>query len=529
MLLLRFSLSIALMGKHEKQTQLAMLINKFILSISSNRFKQIDNFSKHPVEAQERIFRYLIKKAKDTEFGKEHGFSAIKNSISTFQQNTPLYEYETIKPFIDRMRRGEANVLWPAKSTWFAKSSGTTGSKSKYIPVTKECLYTCHYRGSKDTVLTHLRQYPKTKILKGKSLILGGSHAIDELSSDVKSGDLSAILIQNSPLYTTFSRAPKKSTALIPDFETKLKRIAKETVKQKITSFAGVPSWNLVMMRYILEYAGKQNLLELWPDLSLFIHGGINFAPYREQFEAIIPSSQMLYRETYNASEGFFAFQNDLSDSGMLLMLDSGVFYEFIPMSEFGAENAKPLTIADVKTGVNYAMIISSSNGLWRYVIGDTVEFTSLFPHKIKITGRTKHFINVFGEELMVHNTEQALAAACEKTNTIVKEYTVAPIFMEEKTKGAHEWVVEFEKAPENIELFADILDKELTLVNSDYEAKRAKNVTLNRLRLTSVPEGTFYEWMKQRGKLGGQNKVPRLYNSRQYIEELLDLKNTAK
>ena len=503
-----------------------MLINKLILSVSKKRFNQIDYFCQRPFIAQEVQFFHLIDKARDTEFGKLYDFSSM-DDIEDFQRRVPLYEYESIKPFIDKMRKGQSNILWPAKAAWFAKSSGTTGSKSKYIPVTKESLHGCHYRGSKAVVLTHLKQYPKTKMLKGKSLTLGGSHKIDELSSDVKAGDLSAILIQNSPLYTTFSRAPKKSTALIPDFETKLRRIAEETSKQNITSFAGVPSWNLVMMRYILEHTGKQNLLELWPNLSLFMHGGISFAPYREQFEAIIPSSEMLYRETYNASEGFFAFQNDLNDPGMLLILDSGVFYEFIPMSEFGSDNATALTVADVKMGVSYAMVISTNSGLWRYVIGDTVEFTSLSPHKIKITGRTKHFINVFGEELMVHNAEQALAAACEKTGAIVKEYTVAPIFMEEKTKGAHEWIVEFEKPPADYEQLADILDKELTVVNSDYEAKRAKDVTLNRLKLSPVPAGTFYEWMKQRGKLGGQNKVPRLYNSRQYAEELLAIAAT--
>ncbi|MDR0660345.1 MAG: GH3 auxin-responsive promoter family protein [Prevotellaceae bacterium] len=505
-----------------------MLLNNLILSISKNRFKQVDYFCEHPFEAQEKVFRYLISRARDTEFGKQYNFPSI-NSIEAFQQNVPLFEYEAIKPFIDKMRQGQSNILWSSKAAWFAKSSGTTGSKSKYIPVTKESLHGCHFRGSKDVVLSHLRQYPKSKMLKGKSLTLGGSHAIDELSSNVKSGDLSAILIQNAPFYTTFSRAPKKATALIPDFETKLKRIAEETSKQNITGFAGVPSWNLVMMRYILDYTGKQNLLEIWPDLSFFMHGGISFGPYRKQFEAIIPSQEMLYRETYNASEGFFALQNDLSDSGMLLIMDSGVFYEFIPMSEFGTPNSSAITVADVKMGVSYAMIISTNSGLWRYIIGDTVEFTSLYPHKIKITGRTKHFINVFGEELMVHNAEQALSVACEAASAIVKEYTVAPIFMEERTKGAHEWVVEFEKAPVDYNDFADILDKELTVVNSDYEAKRAKSVTLNRLKLSPVPNGTFYEWMKQCGKLGGQNKVPRLYNSREYAEELLTIAKTIK
>ncbi len=500
-----------------------MLINKVLLSLCSKRLKEIDYFCEHPVEVQQKILRSLISTARGTQFGKQYDFLSI-SSTDIFQQRLPIQEYDDIKPLIAKVRQGEKNVLWPGEIRWFSKSSGTTSDKSKFIPVSKESLNGCHYRGSKDVLLTFIRNYPKTRLLSGKSITLGGSQRIDDFNVTARAGDLSAILIQNIPFYTHFSRLPKRKTALIPDFEEKLKRIAKETVHANVTSFAGVPSWNLVMMKYILEYAGKDNLLQLWPKLSLFIHGGIGFAPYREQFEAIIPSPDMRYMETYNASEGFFALQNDLSDSAMLLMMDLGVFYEFIPMSELYKENPKVCTVADVKVGENYAMLISTNSGLWRYMIGDTVEFTSLFPHKLRITGRTKHFINVFGEELMVHNAEQALAVACEKTNARVKDYTVAPIFMHGEEKGAHEWLIEFENTPVNIEEFADILDCELCNVNSDYEAKRAKSVTLNRLKLTTLPPDTFYRWMKERGKLGGQNKVPRLYNTRQYADELLSI-----
>ena len=497
------------------------LVNKIAVSLYAKRYKAMDYYRKHPDEVQEKLFKNLIKTAAGTEFGKQYGFSSI-NNIAAYQSRVPIQEYDDIMPLIDRMRGGEQNILWPTPVKWFAKSSGTTGSKSKFIPITHESLNGCHFRGSRDVVLTHIRQFSDSKLLLGKSLTLGGSHKIDDLNKSVKSGDLSAILIQNAPFYANIARVPKKETALISDFETKLDRIAKETAKANIVSFAGVPSWNLVLMRHILDYAGKSNLLELWPNLELFMHGGISFGPYREQFQEIIPSPKMRYRETYNASEGFFALQDDLTDPSMQLIMDTGMFYEFVPLSELYTDNPTAYTVADVKTGVSYALIISTNSGLWRYVIGDTVEFTSLYPHKIKITGRTKHFINVFGEELMVHNAEKALAATCDKTGAIVKEYTVAPIFMEEKSKGSHEWLVEFEREPKDLNQFAEILDAELCSLNSDYEAKRAKSVTLNRLTLTPLPRNTFYEWMRQRGKLGGQNKVPRLFNTRQYADELL-------
>lgn len=498
-----------------------MLINKFLLSTYAKRFKKIDFFQKNPLEVQLAVFSRLVEAAKNTQWGRQYNYNSIAN-VEIFQQRLPLQTYEDVKPYIDRVRRGEQNILWSTPVKWFSKSSGTTGSKSKFIPVTRESLNHCHFRGSKDVVMSYIRHNPTTKMLLGKSLTLGGSHQLDELSTSAKSGDLSAILIQNTPFFINIGRSPKRKTALISDFETKLRKIAEETVKQNITSFAGVPSWNLVLMKYILDYAGKTNLLELWPNLCLFMHGGISFEPYREQFAAIIPSPTMSYMETYNASEGFFALQDDLSDKGMLLMLDLGIFYEFIPMSQLHKANPTIYTVGEVKVGESYAMIISTNSGLWRYQIGDTIEFTSLYPHKIKITGRTKHYINAFGEELMVHNTEQALRVACEKTGVLVREYTVAPVYMDGRSKGRHEWIMEFEKAPSDFEAFSTVLDMEICAVNSDYEAKRAKNVTLNNLIVMEVPEGTFYEWMRHRGKLGGQNKVPRLFNTREYADQLL-------
>jgi hypothetical protein len=496
------------------------IINSVVLAVISKRLKKIDYFRRHPWEVQEKLFYSLIKKAKSTLWGKRYRYSAI-NNIVDYQQQVPVQEYSAFIPYIDRMRRGEQNILWPTFIKWFAKSSGTTSSKSKFIPVSSESLKGCHYQGMKDLVLLYMQRHRDSKLSLGKSLTLGGSLQDDESGSGILYGDLSAILIQNTPFYAEIKRAPRRQTAIMPDFETKVKAIAKEVSCQNIVSFSGVPSWNLVLMKNILECTGKSNLTELWPNLEVFFHGGISFAPYREQFKRIIPKDTMRYVETYNASEGFFALQDDEADPAMLLMLDLGMFFEFIPLSEVGKDFPTAYTVADVKTNVNYAVVISANSGLWRYLIGDTVMFTSTNPYKIKITGRTRHFINAFGEELIIDNAQAALKIASEKTGAIVEEYTVAPIFMGDNAKGAHEWVIEFETPPANIEEFADILDRALCSVNSDYEAKRSKNITLNRLVLHVVPRNTFYEWMRQRSKLGGQNKVPRLFNTREYVDEL--------
>ena len=499
------------------------ILNSIVLGVSRKRLKKIDYFRHKPWEVQESLFKYLINKAQNTEWGEQFNYSSI-TSIEEYQQRVPVQEYSEFIPYIDRMRKGEQNILWSTPINWFAKSSGTTSSKSKFIPVSMESLQGCHYQGMKDLVLLYMQRHKNSKLSLGKSLTLGGSLQADESGSGVHYGDLSAILINNTPFYAEMKRAPRRKTAIIPDFETKVQQIAKEVVNKNIISFSGVPSWNLVLMKAILEYSGKSNLNELWPNLEVFFHGGISFDPYKEQYKRIIPNPNMRYVETYNASEGFFALQDDEADSAMLLMLDLGMFFEFFPLSEIGKPYPAALIIADVKTNVYYANLVSTNSGLWRYLIGDTIMFTSTNPYKIKITGRTRHFINAFGEELIIDNAEAALKTACAQTGAIVQEYTVAPIFMDDKAKGAHEWVVEFETPPADIEMFTDILDNALCSVNSDYEAKRANNLTLNRLVLNVAPRNTFYEWMRKRGKLGGQNKVPRLSNSREYVEALKEL-----
>lgn len=499
------------------------IINSIFNLLFKSRLTEIDAFRKNPLAVQELQLLSNIDEARSTEFGKRYDFQSIKN-IETFQQRVPLHQYGDLRPDIERMMNGEDNVLCEEEVKWFAKSSGTTAEKSKFIPVPESSLDLCHYRGAKDVLTFYLNRFPESNILTGKGLTLGGSHQLTSIGASTYAGDLSAILIDNAPMLAELIRTPSRDVALISDFEEKVKRIAQETLNENVVQFAGVPSWNLVLMRYLLSHAGKANLLEIWPNLELFIHGGVNFTPYREQFQAIIPSPDMHYMETYNASEGFFGIQDDLEDSGMLLMLDYRVFFEFIPMSVFGTDDAKYLTIADVQKGVNYALVITTNGGLWRYVIGDTVEFTSLFPHKIKITGRTKHYINVFGEELVVDNAETALRTACQATNASIKEYTVAPVFMRGDEKGGHEWVIEFEQQPANLAMFTKLLDHALCAANSDYEAKRKNNTTLNMPVLHALKSGTFYEWMRSRGKLGGQNKVPRLYNTREYVEQLLEI-----
>ncbi|MDR1023825.1 MAG: GH3 auxin-responsive promoter family protein [Prevotellaceae bacterium] len=502
-------------------------INSIFNLMFKSRLTEIDGFRKNPAAAQERQLLQNIESSQSSELGCRYDFSSIK-SVETYQQRVPLHLYDDLRPAIERMMQGEGNVLCGEEVKWFAKSSGTTTEKSKFIPVPQCSLDSCHYRGGKDVLTFYLNRFPDSNILTNKGLTLGGSHQVANIGANTYCGDLSAILIDNAPMITELVRTPSKEVALIADFEEKVRRIAEETLSENVVQFVGVPSWNLVLMRYLLRYAGKSNLLEIWPQLELFIHGGVNFAPYREQFHAIIPSPDMRYLETYNASEGFFGIQDDLSDNGMLLMLDYGIFYEFIPMSAFGSANPACHTVADVQKGVSYALVITTNGGLWRYVIGDTVEFTSLFPHKIKITGRTKHYINVFGEELVIDNAENALRTACLATNASIREYTVAPVFMRGDEKGGHEWLVEFEHPPTNLAVFTTLLDQALCAANSDYEAKRKNNTTLNMPLVRSLASGSFYRWMTRRGKLGGQNKVPRLYNTREYVEQLNRLSEDA-
>ncbi|BDX37723.1 hypothetical protein CYCD_10780 [Tenuifilaceae bacterium CYCD] len=503
-------------------------INSILGWLNTKRLHQIDLFRKYPAEVQFDTFTTLLNKAKDTEYGRNYGFDSIK-SIQEFQKRVPIVDYEGIKPYIDRLRQGEQNLLWPAEIKWFAKSSGTTQNKSKFIPVSVDALEDCHFRGGRDIIAIYTDLHPNNNLLSGKGFTLGGSHQIDNFSMNSYFGDLSAILIENQPWWADFIRTPSQKVALIPDWEEKLDKITHETLKENVTSIAGVPSWNLVMIKHILNHTGKSNLLEVWPNLELFMHGGVSFIPYREQFKQVIPSPKMNYMEAYNASEGFFALQDNPSSDDMLLMLDYGIFYEFIPAEDISMEKPRVLTIGDVEVGKNYAMVISTNSGLWRYLIGDTVTFTSKTPHKIKITGRTRHFINVFGEEVIVDNAEKALKIACEKTGAQIQEYTAAPIFMDRNKTGAHEWIIEFVVEPNNLSLFTQELDSALCSINSDYEAKRYKGVTLSAPTVRSVTKQTYFEWMRQRGKLGGQNKVPRLSNSREYVEQLVEIDEQLK
>lgn len=499
------------------------LINSILGWLNTKRLHQIDLFRKYPAEVQFDTFTALLNKAKDTEYGRNYGFDSIK-SIQEFQKRVPIVDYEGVKPYIDRLRQGEQNLLWPTEIKWFAKSSGTTQNKSKFIPVSFDALEDCHFRGGRDIIAIYTDLHPNNNLLSGKGFTLGGSHQIDNFSMNSYFGDLSAILIENQPWWADFIRTPSQKVALIPDWEEKLDKITRETLKENVTSIAGVPSWNLVMIKHILNHTGKSNLLEIWPNLELFMHGGVSFIPYREQFKQVIPSPKMNYMEAYNASEGFFALQDDPNSDDMLLMLDYGIFYEFIPAEDISMEKPQVVTIGDVEVGKNYAMVISTNSGLWRYLIGDTITFTSKTPHKIKITGRTRHFINVFGEEVIVDNAEKALKIACEKTGAQIQEYTAAPIFMDRNKTGAHEWIIEFDVEPNDLSLFTQELDSALCSINSDYEAKRYKGVTLSAPTVRSVTKQTYFEWMRQRGKLGGQNKVPRLSNSREYVEQLIEI-----
>ena len=499
------------------------LLNSIFSWFNTKRLHQIELFRQFPFEVQQEVLFKMIGRAKGTEYGKKYGFESIKE-IKDFQQRLPIVDYEGIKPFIDKHREGQQDILWPGAIKWFAKSSGTTANKSKFIPVSSEAMEECHFRGGQDILAIYTNLNPESEIFKGKSLTLGGSHMIDNFNIDSYYGDLSAILIENIPWWADFIRTPSQKVALIPEWEEKLEQLTKETIKENVTSIAGVPSWNLVMIKHILNFTGKNNLLEVWPNLELFMHGGVCFTPYREQFQRLIPSPTMNYMEAYNASEGFFAIQDNPQTDDLLLMLDYGIFYEFVPLEEAFSSNPTALTINEVELNQNYALVISTNSGLWRYMIGDTIMFTSKYPHKIKITGRTRHFINAFGEEVIIDNAENALKTACEKTNALVREYTAAPIYMDENARGAHEWLIEFESPPADLDFFTEILDNALCSINSDYEAKRYKGITLGMPIVRSLNNGTFFMWMKERGKLGGQNKVPRLSNTREYVDQLIEL-----
>ena len=499
------------------------LLNSVVNWLNFKRIYQIQLYRDHPLEIQNETLFSLINNAKNTVWGKKFGYDTLQ-TIDDFQDEVPLQTYSDIKPYVGMLRDGEKDILWPGEVKWFAKSSGTTSDKSKFIPVTRESLDDCHMRGPKDVFAQYIKNYPDTKVLKGKTLTLGGSHRINNLNNNSYYGDLSAILIENVPFWSDFIRTPSTEIALIEEFEEKIERIIETALEQNVTSLSGVPSWNLVLIKRVLEKAGKNNLLEVWPNMEVFVHGGVNFEPYREQYRKLIPSENMHYVETYNASEGFFGIQDNPHRNDMLLMLDYGIFYEFIPMKDWESKNPKVLTLKDVELNENYAMVISTNAGLWRYIIGDTVKFTNKYPFKIKITGRTKHFINAFGEEVIIDNADRAIHIACKHTGAIVSEYTAGPVFMKDDQKGRHQWIIEFDKEPKDLDYFITVLDNSLKTLNSDYEAKRHKNLTLEKPNIVVAPQGTFYKWMKKRGKVGAQHKIPRLSNNRKYLDELLNM-----
>ena len=482
------------------------------------RINRINSFINEPVKTQKNVLKSLLKKAKDTKWGKKYKYDFIKN-YNDFKSSSPIVKYENIIEHINNMKKGETDILWPGNISFFAKSSGTTNDRSKYIPITDESLNHSHLRAGKDMLSIYLNLFPDSKIFNGKSLMIGGSKSLGK-ERDYIVGDLSSILISNLPLWTTFMRTPSIETALMSDWEKKMEKIADESIDENVTSISGVPSWTLILLRKVLEKTGKEKICQVWPNLELYMHGGISMQPYKKEFDEII-GSKINYLEIYNASEGFFGIQNNLKDDDLLLMLDYGIFYEFIPIIDNKLKYKEIVSIEDVKLNVNYAMIISTNGGLWRYNIGDTIIFTSLDPYKIKISGRTKHFINAFGEELMVSNTDLAIQITCEKTKCKIKDYTAAPKFLR-NSSGCHEWIIEFEKKPEDQELFTDILDKEIRAINSDYDAKRYKDILLKKPIIHFCDNNFFYNWLKKNNKIGGQNKVPRLSNSRDKLEELL-------
>lgn len=506
------------------------MITKIINKVAfSRRIKQIAKYADHSEMIQHDQFEKLINKAKNTEFGKQYGFGRPDFDYHRYSKDVPLSTYDEIKPWIERMLQGEKNVLWPGLCKWFAKSSGTTSDKSKYIPVTNYALKHTHFRGGTDSVVIYLKLNPASNLFKGKGLILGGSFANDKnIAPGIKVGDLSACLIQNVTKPVNHIRTPHKKIALMPEWESKLKALTKHTMDVNVTSISGVPSWMMGVLKEVLKEKNAKDITEVWPNLEVFFHGGIAFGPYRAQYEKLIPSPNMHYLETYNASEGFFGIQSSWEDKAMQLVIDNRIFYEFIPMDEFCDDTAsmKAIPLKNVEIGKNYAMVITTP-GLWRYIIGDTVKFTQKDPYKFVITGRTKAFINAFGEELMVSNADEAIAMTCKQTDAQISDYTAAPTFAQDNRKARHSWIIEFSKLPEDIEQFADLLDQNLQKVNSDYEAKRYKGIFLDRLELTPAPVGTFNSWLKEKkGKLGGQIKIPRLSNERKYYEQLINIIN---
>jgi hypothetical protein len=487
----------------------------------------VENWISYPILAQRNVLQHLVTQAQYTEFGRKYHFSRLF-TVKDFKSRIPIHEYEDLKPYIKRMMEGEQNILWNTPINWFAKSSGTTSDKSKFIPISDESLKDIHFKGSKDVVSNYYKNFPDSDLLTGKSLVVGGSHQVHSLDEDIQYGDLSAVLMQNTPFWGHWIRTPELRIALLDEWESKIEQLAKNTVNENVTSLAGVPTWTIILIKRILQISGKKTLKEVWPNLELYMHGGVSFTPYREQINKLI-GGPINYLEMYNASEGFFAAQNMPDDEGLLLYTDHGIFYEFLPVEEYGKADAKTVGLKHVELNKNYALVITTNGGLWRYLVGDTIQFTSLKPFKIKVTGRLKHYMNAFGEEVIVDNADNAIAIASAKTNAIVKDYTAAPVFFTEENNGAHQWLIEFETPPEDLKLFTFELDEALKSLNSDYEAKRYKNIALRLPLVLSLQKSTFNKWLKSKGKLGGQHKVPRLNNERKMIEEILLIADLQK
>ena len=498
----------------------------FIMQYLKSRTKAIDQFCSNPIKTQEQLLSNLLNKACNTEWGKRFEFSSIYN-VSMFANRIPVQDYNSLKSDIERLLSGEQQILWPTIIKWFAKSSGTTSDRSKFIPVSKEALEDGHFKGAKDLMCLYVRNNPNTKVFNGKSLILGGSQNVYELNKSARYGDVSAVMIKNQPFLANLLRTPDLSVALMDDWEQKIARIADETKKQNITNLAGVPTWTLVLLKYLLDQEGVDSIKELWLNLELYMHGGVSFEPYKSEFHSLL-GDNINYYQIYNASEGFFAFQDRNDQDDMLLAIDHGIYYEFIPQENYNDDDPITLTLSEVKVGKNYAVVITTNAGLWRYKIGDTIKFTNLNPFRVVVSGRTKHFINAFGEEVIIENADQAIKVACQKTGSKIREYTVAPVYFEGHAKARHQWLIEFVVPPQNGNDFTLELDTALRKVNSDYDAKRQNNMALTIPQLTVAREGLFYEWLKRKEKLGGQHKIPRLSNDRKYMDELLAMNQST-
>ncbi len=502
------------------------ILSPAISSLARSRLWRIEGWRSNPLDAQREVLQDLVTSAQYTEFGRKYNFSSLFN-VRAFKEAVPIHEYNDLKPYIERMMGGEQNVLWNTPVFWFAKSSGTTSEKSKFIPVSDESLQDCHYKAAKDVLTLYYEFNSVSELLTGKALVIGGSHTINPMNNEAQYGDLSAVLLQNSPFWGHWLRTPDLSIALMDEWENKIEKLAETTVKENVTSISGVPTWTLVLFRRILELTGKKTIAEVWPSLELYMHGGVAFTPYKEQFHQLI-GKNINYLEMYNASEGFFAAQDTQGKEGMLLFVDHGIFMEFMPVSEYGKKHPQTISLQDVELNKNYALIISTNGGLWRYLIGDTIQFTSNAPYRIKVTGRLKHYMNAFGEEVIIDNADHAIAIASQKTGTVVNDYTAAPVYFSADSNGAHEWLIEFENDPASIDDFTDALDTALKSINSDYEAKRYKNIALRMPIVRTMKKGVFAEWLKSKGKLGGQHKIPRLSNERQLLEEILALNSST-